>query len=660
MDMYRRYDSDEAKAKAYSHRLDQAEEKMKSFEAKAEKYFGRYENRPLSTQETPNGHRINTPEGTSIIDALYSSLTATEVDILVASVGQGTDDQEYLATAALAKEWDVTDVQQRANKAIKDSLITGIGWVKVGYEYYESEEEMPKADSELQEELARAIVGAGYSEDADYEGPSIGDLQAAIPLTHVTRTVERDRVVIDYVPWDKLLYDPDAKQVEDISWVAQKTLMHPDEVRQNPLFRAYCAKNRQTRKLDDVKGDTQVDFSILKGSRKVDNEDQRVTVYEVHDLRGGTVCTLIKGQDWLLNETPGLFAFEDDLPNRSPFVPLNMRVTPRRVRGISEFEVLEPTLKELDLYHSLLATYLERQAPKYQGEAGALTQAGQAALKSQEYGAVVEREVGKEPLATLDPPQLMSEMYAMIDKLVDAAREASGVNELMRGVFPDRKRTATETAEVVSASTARQAEKNMQLTEFYRGIGRRMLSLMQMFYTAERVARYADVEAGSFEWKWTADDLAFESKLEIELTPREAKTWQSRRDDATAVLNVAGPLAQPGQDGSSVIVPDALMEYVFTEMGVSRRWQNKLISSKAEQQQQQLAQQQAMAAQASAGAGVPRPDMTSGPLEAQAVAGAVNQGTVPDELLAAAGGGPFVAEGTEAISESRGLALPTG
>jgi hypothetical protein len=426
------------------------------------------------------------------------------------------------------------------------------------------------------------------------------------------------------------------------------------------VFRAYCAKLRQTRKLDDVKGDTQVDFSILKGSRKVDAEDARVTVYEVHDYQTGTVCTLIKGQDWLLNETPGLFATNDDIEDRSPFVPLIMRVTPRRVRGISEFEVLEPTLKELDLYHSLLATYLERQMPKYQGEAGSLTEAGKAALKSQEMGAVVEREVGKEKLETLDSPQLMSEMYAMIDKLVDAAREASGVNELMRGVFPDRKRTATETAEVVSASAARQAEKNMQLTNFYEAVGQRILALMQMFYTGERVARYADVEVGEFDWSWTADDISFENKLEIALTPKEAKTWQSRRDDALAVLNVGGPLAQPGADGSTIIDPSALVEYVFTEMGVSRRNIAKLVTAAAKRQQQQLEQQQAMAAQASAGAGVPRADMTAGPLEAQAVAGAVNQGTIPPELLAAAGGGPFVAEGTEAVSESRGLALPTG
>jgi hypothetical protein len=324
-------------------------------------------------------------------------------------------------------------------------------------------------------------------------------------------------------------------------------------------------------------------------------------------------------------------------------------------------EVLEPTLKALDLYHTRLATHLERSSPKLLAPARAMTAAGKEAIKSQEYGAVVELEEGFDPsnsVVPFTPPQLQSEVYGMVGTLENSAREATGVNELMRGLFPDRKRTATETSEVVSASAARQSEKRIQLEVFYRAIAERMLQLMQMFYSQERMLQFADIP-GDAQWKYTAEDIIFESTLEVELTPREAKTWQSRRDDATTALNVLGPFAQPGPDGTAPVKIDGLLNYLGSEFGIPRLALNDIITLPAEKQKQQLEAQQAAAGMASAEAGVPRPDMAAGPMDAQALAAATNQGEIPPEILMAAqGAGPMAPEATEQVSESAGQAGP--
>jgi hypothetical protein len=225
----------------------------------------------------------------------------------------------------------------------------------------------------------------------------------------------------------------------------------------------------------------------------------------------------------------------------------------------------------------------------------------------------------------------------------------------MRGLFPDRKRTATETAEVVSASAARQAEKRVQLERFYEAVGRRMLQLMQMFYTEERMVRYIDWE-GPVEWGWTADDIVFETQLEIALTPKETKNWLTRRDDALATLNVLGPLAQPGPDGSSVVDLPSLLRYVLTELGLPRRVIIELLNLPEEQQMQQMAALQSQAAQQGAAAGVPRPDMVAGPMDPAQLAAAVNQGQLPPEIVAAAQGNtPVTPQATEAVSENAGV-----
>jgi hypothetical protein len=436
--------------------------------------------------------------------------------------------------------------------------------------------------------------------------------------------------------------------------------MHPDEVKNDPAFKAYCSSRRQSAKLRDLKADSHIDKSILGDVADPSPEDERVTVFTVYDFQTGTVCTLAKDQKWLLNETANPYSINDDMEDKNPFVPLILRDSPRRLRGISEMDVLKDALSEDDLYHSRLGTYLERMAPRYVAAARAISQAGKEALKSQEYGAVVELEEGHDvsELTSLTPPQLMSEMYQMPEKIETAAREATGVNELMRGLFPDRKRTATETTEVVTASAARQAEKRTKLERFYLNIARRILQLMQMFYEQERMVRLVD-DAGEVAWSFTADDIVFEFDLEIALTPKEAKSWQTRRDNALTNFNLLAPMAQPGPDGSSPVNVTELLRYTLSETGTPRRIISRILNLPEEQQRQVMEQLQKQAAQQQVAAGgAPRSDLVPGPLNAEALAAAANQGTIPPEVLAAAQAGatPVSPQAVETVSESAGVA----
>jgi hypothetical protein len=171
------------------------------------------------------------------------------------------------------------------------------------------------------------------------------------------------------------------------------------------------------------------------------------------------------------------------------------------------------------------------------------------------------------------------------------------------------------------------------------------------------MVRYIDFD-GPVEWSWTADDIVMESRLQIVLTPKEVKNWQSRRDDALAVLNVLGPLAQPTPTGETVVDQTELLRYVLTELGLSRSTVAMLLNLPEEQQQQMLAAQQAAAGmQAATELGVPRPDMVPGPMDEEQLALATNQGTIPPELLAAGfGNTPVTPQATEVISESLGQA----
>jgi hypothetical protein len=648
---YRKYADDEAKLKVYERRLFTAENDLKSWKTSADDALDRYENKPRVTQQTGDGHTVNVPEGLSIIDSIYASLTATETDILLTPRGNTTDDQAYVASTALAQEWEICKVADRTNDAVKDSLVVGIGWAKVGYEFFEDEMEVPRPDDDIVSQIEDLL---GQAEAAGEEAPDFDQIKASVPLTETEKVVLSDRIVVDYVPWDMVRWDPTAKKIRDIRWVAQVSLMHVEDIKSNPVWRAYVSRTRGgLRRLDSIKADTQLSKELL-GSSTPTKEDERQTVIEMHDFETGTVCTFGVGTGFFLNETPGLFSMKDDLEDKSPFVPLVLRSSPRRVRGISEMDVLKPTLEQADLYESKLATYLERMSPKVIAEAGSITESGKAAIKSQEYGAVVEYKPGTTKPEAFAPPALIAEQYAVPERLQRQMRESTGVNELQRGLFPDRRRTATETAEVVSASAVRAAEKRTRLQAFYMAIADRILILMQTFYEEERITQLVD-SAGPIPWKWSAQDITGDYSLEVALMPKESKTWQTRRDDFLAFLNVFGQFAQPKPDGSTILDPAELLRYGMMEYGIPRRWIVKFLHLPEEQQQQMLAAQQTAAGMASASAGQPRPDMVPGPMSASALAAASNQGEIPPEvLMAAQGGGVGGPQSAEVISESAG------
>ena len=645
LDQYREYKTDADKLKVYERRMLAAEKAMDTWKPAAEKWVARYNNEHVKPKSA-SGHVVNVSTGTAIIDSLFSSMTAADVDVRVESAGAGTLDQEYLASAALSKEWDTANVNEESGSAIKDSLLVGLGWVKVEYEYFEQEQTLPKTDEELDAEVEE-LVNANPDVETEI-------LQGLVEVDKTVPVVLMNRIVVKYVPWTDVFFDPVAKRPQDVRWYAQVHKLPVEEVRENPAFIEYSKDSENAKKLRTIKGDVQV----LNSAETPDDEDMRVTVVEMVDLETGNTCWYAKSADFILLENPNPFSINDNLQDRTPFVPCVLRRTSGRVRGISEMELMLPTLKELDLYRSRLATFIDRHAPKHLVEKGAITPAGKKALESAEYGSVVEMETGRvSDATTLQIPQLPSEMFAVPDKLEQKLWDDTGANELMRGLFPDRKRTATETAEVVTASAARQAEKRIQLERFYGAIARRILQLMQMMYTGEQMVRYYDYD-GPIEWEWTSDDIVFETKLEVVLTPKETRNRQMERDEGTMMLNTFGPLAQPDAQGNPGVVSMAqLVRQVAEKMGVKRRDAALLVKTPAEIQVEQLQQQQRQAAEAMAAQGIPRPDLTTGPLDEEQVAAAANSGTIPAETLAIASGVvPGAPDAVEQVSESAGIA----
>jgi hypothetical protein len=628
---YKVYKDVKDQLKLYDRRLQIAEKKFKEWEPDVKKRYKRYRQELLPTQVTADGHRISTPSGTATIDSLFSSLTAVQVDLEIENIGQGTRDQAYVTELGLKQEWRVTKAQRKSHPAIKDALIADIGWVKTYYEYAEHDEAYDRSEADMQADIEDVYMAAL---DDGGELPDPAEVSRATAKEEVVTIVDIDRICVEYVPWASLRWDPTASRLRDIRWVAQVTKLPLEEVRENADYIEFCGQHNNGKKLRELTADGQLEE--VAGQTDIPEDSDMVTVYEVWDLQTAKVFTYAKGRDFLLYEAPNPFAIYPDIWDRSPFVPCVLREDPESVMGVSDMRIIMPLLDELDTMHSNLATYVDRYTPKHLVKGGMLTESGKKALKSREYGIQVEVEQGYEPSTDhkeINPPPLPSEIFAIPQRLEQEIREATGVSDLMRGLFPEgTRRSATETEQVAAGTASRQSEKRNLLEEFYLTLARKILLLMQAFYDRERIARAVD-EYGEFQWEWSNEDIVLDAELHITLTPVEEKTLQNKKDDAMALVNLLGPLP--------IVDQAALITYVLEEFNVPRTLISEIVKTPEDVQVQQQQELQVQGEQAAVAAGAPpNPTNLPGPFAGADVGAVANTGELPPNLAGATGAAP--------------------
>lgn len=600
-EVFRVYSDEESMLKVYNRRLRMSDRKFDKGKGARERFIERYQNRAEEDQVNEDGHQVAVTSGIGIVDTMYSNMVAVDVEFIVEHVGNGTKLQALAAERALNQAWKDTKGQKRAKKALKDAELADIGWVKVYYDYVE--------DIELRdvptEALERQLLDE-FGDDA--KDLTEAQVEAAVEAGTITLTEEvpvvlRDRVCVDYVPWDLIRLDPSAKQIEDVRWVAQYTLYPEAEVKGNPVWREFVAERYGKRKgpkmLDDLTGDSristgmEVDAELLSSFGEDDeNDDARITVVELWDFETGLVTVFPKGNtELVLHQRLNPLMVNLDLEDRNPFKPFVVRSDNQSVEGLGDMRIIWPALQELDEYRSNAATYVSRTIPKVFGPESALTQAGKDALKSPVWGEYVGLADGytRNDVGEVAIPPLPQEAYNIPDQVQYEMKEATGASEPMRGVFPTRRTTATETQIVTGKGEERQSERRGELEYWYISIARAMLQLMQTYYNRDRILRYTDDLGDEFVWEWNKEDIALDADLDIALTPKENLTRDQRVQRAMQYMNLALPLPETDRG--------ELLKFVAREMGFRDEDVRSIVKGDEEvqaEQQRDAAAQQAM------------------------------------------------------------------
>ena len=447
----------------------------------------------------------------STVNVIAPSISVNYPKITVNAVNPDNAGQAVIAEAVVNYWWRHRNFKDHFRSAVKDFLIVGHGWLKVGYRYVEEER-----------------VG-------DFE--DVSDANVEENVTSTTLVVTKDEPFVERVSPFDVFVDPDATSMDDAKWICHRVRRTLNDVRTDKRY----AKNAR----EDVPAVSYARYTDDPSSRKIHDKDEGYAdVYEFYDLKNNTVSVFADGgESFLIKPKKQPYAFGH------PFVMIRNYDIPDCFYPMGDLEAIEPMQRELNETRTQMMNHRKRYARKYLYRETNFDSNGRAALESDEDNVMVPVQ-GDMPLADavapfpalINPP----EFYNQSELIRTDIELISGVTEFMRGGVSEIRRTATEAALIQDAQNARTADKLAVIETCIAKLGRRVLQLAQQFMTGEQVAR---ITARDGEPMWVTFDRDYidgEFDFEVAAGSTQPTNEAYRRQSALQMVDAMAPFVSAG------------------------------------------------------------------------------------------------------------------
>ena len=448
----------------------------------------------------------------STINVIAPSIAVNYPKITVAAVHPENAPNAIIAETVVNYWWRHRDIKDQFRRSVKDMLIVGHGWMKVGYKYVEEER---------------------IGDDEDVNDPNV--------LENYTQTnfnILEDAPFVERVSPFDIFIDPDGTNMQDIKWIAHRVRRPIRDVRTDRRY------NKSAR--EDVGAVSFSRYSTDEPTHRKVNDKQEgyADIFEFYDLRNNTVSVFAESADaFLIKPQKMPYAFGH------PFVMLRGYDVPDQFYPIGELEAIEPLQREVNSTRSQMMNHRKRYARKYLFRENAIDANGRAAMESDEDNVMVP-VIGDMPLgdvvapfpALINPPEFYNQS-SMIEQDINSI---SGVSEFMRGGVSEIRRTATEVGLLQDAANARTADKLATIESAIAGIGRRLFGLSQQFLTGVQVARITGRDGEPLWVKYDRDYIAGEFDFQVVGGSSMPLNETARRNKAAELMNAMAPFAQSG------------------------------------------------------------------------------------------------------------------
>ena len=561
--------------------------------------------------------RISVNLAFSTVNVIAPSVAVNHPKITVNATKEGDAERAIFVESVINYLWRHHDYRKPFRRMVKDFLIVGHGWLKVGWKFVEEERNLSSGEMNAEYTTSVQEITDFGRENPEMVGELPTDQQIIDNLPETTMIVVEDQAFVERISPFDMFVDPEATCLEDAKWIAQRIVRPLDEVKKDKRLKANARRKVQAD--TGLKSRWDNDYERDQYSDLVD----RVTLYEYYDLEEGTIsiCTET-GEEYLLDPTPMPYTFGH------PFVMLRNYDIPDVFYPMSDLEAIESLQEELNKTRTQMVNHRKRYARKYLYHERSFGPEGREALESDEDGRFVpvideNRNLG-EVVVPLAQVPLAPEMYNHSSIIENDINTVSGVSEYSRGQMPEIRRTATEASIIADAGNARAADK-LAMVELNIGeVARHVLQLMQQYMTRPQMVRITSKNNEDFFVAYSREDIVGEYDFTVEGGSTQPLNETARRQQAISLMNAVAPLV------GTVIDPTELAKHVLS-YGFGVKDPEKFMV------QQQAAPVGPEGAATPPQAGVPPPSLAGGmggPPAAGAGGGAFEAtGGVPPELL---------------------------
>jgi hypothetical protein len=487
----------------------------------------------------------------STVNVIVPSVAVNYPTVTVMPRDEMQSEPASTAEAAVNYWWRHFDWRQELKRSVKDSLIFGHGWIKVGWKFEQSSRDMNDQEVEQQflEMRDQAQQAAAAQPEMAAQLPTDDEILEQLDGKAVETS--EDRPFVERVSPFDMYVDPEATCIEDLKWVAQRIVLPLEDVKADGRYSAAARKKLKP----DASTNPRWRDDDKKG--KYSDDVQRVTLWEYYDVRHKYYCVFAESGDGFLLD-PTDFPYPFGIPYR--FLP-NYEV-PDQFYPIGDLEMLEPLQHELNAVRSDMANHRKRYSRAYLVKRDKLDDNARAALQSNDDNRIVYVD-GDEDLNSIVVPiqqvPLDPNMYQYSEQVESDVDLISGVSEYQRGAMSEIRRTATEASMIQDAANARSADKLAQIEIFMRDIARNVVMLAQQYLSTEDVARIVGPD-GAMQWvPFDIVRIQGEFDFEVEAGSTQPHNEQFRRQQAMQLATSLQPYV------GMVVDPTQLVIYVLKE-----------------------------------------------------------------------------------------------
>ena len=501
----------------------------------------------------------------STINVIAPSVSVNHPKIVVSATEQENADRAAFVEAVVNYLWRHHDFRKPFRRAVKDFLINGHGWLKVGWKFVEQERTVTEVERDEMVDEAILEAETFAMENAALAGGLPTDEEIMVNVPNTMSVVVEDQPFVERVSPFDIYIDPEATCMEDAQWICQRIVRPLEEAKKDKRYKP-AARRRLT--ADGIL------YPMFQNRERQEQEEflreeDRVAIYEYYDIASNTMSVFSQsGEEFLVDPIPMPYAYGQ------PFVMLRNYDVPDFFYPMGDLESIESLQLELDKTRTQLINARKRYARKYLYHERSFGPEGREALESDQDGRLVPVVDENKPLQEVVVPMpqtpLSPEVYNTSAIIEEDINTVSGVSEYARGQMPEIRRTATEASIIADAGNARAADK-LAIVEISIGqIARRVIQLMQQFMTGEQMARIAGKGGEDLFFTYTREDIIGEFDFTVEGGSTQPVNDTIRKQQAVSLLNAMAPLV------GTVIDPTALAKHVLT-MGFDIKDPDKFI-----------------------------------------------------------------------------------